>query len=58
MQRTTSRRMQTEGVENKKRMSGEWNVERIERGIKMAKNVADSLDLLLFRGEFGVRIGT
>lgn len=35
-------------------MCGEWNMERMEQEILIAKNVADSLGLPLFCGEFGV----
>lgn len=40
--------------ENLKGMCGEWNAERMEKEILIAKNVADSLGLPLFCGEFGV----
>lgn len=38
----------------RKGMCGEWNADRMEQEIKIAKNVADSLGLPLFCGEFGV----
>ena len=40
--------------EMRKGMCGEWNAERMEKEILIAKNVADSLGLPLFCGEFGV----